>query len=447
MSGSSVTNAIRCCVSIRLARTMRWATVAAGRLKPRAISWVVRPATIRSVRATCPSVASSGWQHIAISRSWSSAIPAASVPGAVPPGGVRPSSSGRSDASRSCALLESRTRLRARLRHTVISQAPGRSGMPCKGHRSNAASSVSWATSSAACRSPVIRSATAMSRGHSSRNAAVRAASSGLLTVRSLLSSRPSAAAPPPGSRSRLPTRPPACRPPVHRWPPRSGRRAAQPQNRAAGQRTATAPSAAASYAMQPLPRHDERRRPGPVRLARQVPAAGCRPIGTSSSDWSDLTDLDRAELHVRAAGSDRGCRLDAERLDDEVAGNNLLRLGKRPVEDPLLAVAGADPLGLGHRVQRRAALDDALADQAHRVLADPLHRVLALLFGRDQLRVLIQHEHELHRSILLLARRAWCLHPLRHQRDPQIDMNAERLPPEAARAGNHRRLTIPPPP
>jgi hypothetical protein len=41
-----------------------------------------------------------------------------------------PSSSGRSDAIRCCARLASRTRLRARLRRLVISQAPGRSGMP-----------------------------------------------------------------------------------------------------------------------------------------------------------------------------------------------------------------------------------------------------------------------------------------------------------------------------
>ena len=56
------------------ARTMRWASVAGGARKARAISSVVRPEISRSVSATWASADSEGWQHVKIRRSGSSAI-------------------------------------------------------------------------------------------------------------------------------------------------------------------------------------------------------------------------------------------------------------------------------------------------------------------------------------------------------------------------------------
>ena len=60
--------------SFRFARTSRWATVASGTTSALATSGTVSPPTIRSVRATCASGASAGWQHVKISRRRSSGI-------------------------------------------------------------------------------------------------------------------------------------------------------------------------------------------------------------------------------------------------------------------------------------------------------------------------------------------------------------------------------------
>ena len=54
------------------ARTSRCAIVGSGTRKARAISAVVRPPSVRSVSATCASVASAGWQHVKMSSSRSS---------------------------------------------------------------------------------------------------------------------------------------------------------------------------------------------------------------------------------------------------------------------------------------------------------------------------------------------------------------------------------------
>ncbi len=58
---------------LALARVMRWATVASGTSRARAISAVVNPPTARSVSATCDGGRSAGWQHITSSASESSA--------------------------------------------------------------------------------------------------------------------------------------------------------------------------------------------------------------------------------------------------------------------------------------------------------------------------------------------------------------------------------------
>ena len=56
----------------RFARTSRWAIVASGTRNARAISAVVSPPSVRSVSATCASVASAGWQQVKTSSSRSS---------------------------------------------------------------------------------------------------------------------------------------------------------------------------------------------------------------------------------------------------------------------------------------------------------------------------------------------------------------------------------------
>ena len=64
----------------------------------------------------------------------------------------------------------------ARCFAVAISQAPGPSGTPWTGHCSSAITRVSWASSSAAPTSPVIRARAAMRRGDSIRQTASIAA-------------------------------------------------------------------------------------------------------------------------------------------------------------------------------------------------------------------------------------------------------------------------------
>jgi hypothetical protein len=62
---------------LALARTSRFAIVASDTRQARAISAVLRPASVRSVSATRASSDSAGWQQVNSSRSRSSAIPLA----------------------------------------------------------------------------------------------------------------------------------------------------------------------------------------------------------------------------------------------------------------------------------------------------------------------------------------------------------------------------------
>ena len=176
-SGSS--NGTPASPSVRLARTMRWATVGSGSRKARAISAVLRPPSRRRVSAARASGASSGWQAMNIRRSRSS------------PTGLSSIASGRrcaacSWASRSCTSASSRSRCSrswrrrsiARCRAVVISQAPGRSGTPSAGQRSSAATSASCASSSARSRSRTSRSSAPTSGADSMRQiASIRAPS------------------------------------------------------------------------------------------------------------------------------------------------------------------------------------------------------------------------------------------------------------------------------
>ena len=71
-SPRGTSNGTRASARVRLARTIRWATVGSGTRKARAISSVVSPPSRRSVSATRASVDSTGWQAMKMSRSRSS---------------------------------------------------------------------------------------------------------------------------------------------------------------------------------------------------------------------------------------------------------------------------------------------------------------------------------------------------------------------------------------
>ena len=154
--------------------------VGSGTRKARAISFVVMPASVRRVSATCASNDRAGWQQVNIKRSRSSGT----------------SSSGASSSSPVAMTATSRvldapirarrTRSTARWRATVVSQAPGRRGMPSRGQRSSALAKASCAHSSARSQSPVSRTMVATTRPHSAWNASATAAStSGVTSPRS----------------------------------------------------------------------------------------------------------------------------------------------------------------------------------------------------------------------------------------------------------------------
>ena len=347
-----------CSWSTRLARTMRCAIVADGTWKPRAISAVVSPPTIRSVSATCASREISGWQHSMIRRSLSSGIE--SRHGRRDAAAAAVSLLASSAATDSCAraLVLSRSTLRARLRHTVISQAPGLSGIPVSGHRSRAATSVSAATSSAACRSAVIRSAAPIRLGHSSRNSDASAASVCSVTARS---PHPGLAARHVAERQHRDPAPaevlPALRQPLaaaaadlhneaEHWPARAS---------VIGHRDGAHQPPATQSLMPGRQRGRVSGRQGGGPLG--PPGTGCPPAGTRSSHRHDLADLDRAKLRVRAPLGDRHGSGDVGRLDQEVSGDDLLALGERPVRRAG-PVTGPDLLRLlmGAAASRRSA-------------------------------------------------------------------------------------------
>src|SRR5262249_37270122 len=157
---------------VRLARTMRWATVASGTRNARAISSVVRPPSRRSVSATRDSVGRTGWQAVNTRRRRSSPMSsrAASRSGAVSScwaSSSRPISS----CLRSIRLLR-RTRSIARYFAVAMSQAPGLFGTPDSGHCSSAATRASCARSSARPTSRTTRARPAMSLADSIRQTA-----------------------------------------------------------------------------------------------------------------------------------------------------------------------------------------------------------------------------------------------------------------------------------
>jgi hypothetical protein len=128
------------------------------------------PHSVRRASATWASNASAGWQQVNISRSRSS--------------GTSGSGSARSDGGQSMATSRSfaaptafrRNRSMARLRAAVVSQAPGRRGIPSRGQVCAASANASPAHSSARSQSPVTLIMVATSCPHSSRNDSASAA-------------------------------------------------------------------------------------------------------------------------------------------------------------------------------------------------------------------------------------------------------------------------------
>src|SRR5881628_2173071 len=147
---------------LALARTSRCAMVGAGTRNAFAISSVERPPSVRSVRATCASVASAGWQHVKIRRSRSSGTGASSS--------SANSSMCRAISSCFCARrARRRSRSIALWRAVETSQAAGFPGVPDIGHCSSAAANASWSDSSATSKSPSRRMSVARIRPYSVR--------------------------------------------------------------------------------------------------------------------------------------------------------------------------------------------------------------------------------------------------------------------------------------
>jgi hypothetical protein len=147
------------------ARTSRWAIVAVGTRKARAISSVSRPPSVRRVRATCASGASAGWQQVKIRRRRSSGIsPGSRGAGAAALASVTASASSF-EISRACR----RRRSMALCRAVRISQARGTGGTPVAGHWSTAAAKASWVASSARSKSRTSRIRVATIRPQSER--------------------------------------------------------------------------------------------------------------------------------------------------------------------------------------------------------------------------------------------------------------------------------------
>src|SRR5947207_6028 len=147
---------------VRLARTMRWATVGSGTRWARAISSVVRPPSRRSVIATLASGESTGWQAVNMRLRRSSPRSSLCSIAASRSGTIASCCAASSSCLRSASLAR-RSRSMARCLPVAMSQAPGLSGTPDSGHCSRAARSASWATSSAIPMSRTIRARPATS--------------------------------------------------------------------------------------------------------------------------------------------------------------------------------------------------------------------------------------------------------------------------------------------
>ena len=163
---------------LRLARTMRWASVLSLTRNARAICGVVRPTTARRVSASRASGASAGWQHANSSASRSSVPDPAGAGGRGPGGQVR------------CRVLR-RTPSRALRWAATWSHAPGLSGGPSRRQVVSASTTADCTASSARSKSPNRRESRATNGPASSRSTCARRPSVGaVLTWRRSLELR-----------------------------------------------------------------------------------------------------------------------------------------------------------------------------------------------------------------------------------------------------------------
>jgi len=149
--------------------------------KARATSAVDSPHSSRSVRATCASTASAGWQQVQIRRNRSSGRSPSASP-RYSAGGATSSMTNSGIARRNSASR--RIRSNARLRAVVVSQAAGRVGTPLSRHDDSARAYASCTHSSARSRSRVTRTVAARTKPHSRRCASATAVDASLPAIR-----------------------------------------------------------------------------------------------------------------------------------------------------------------------------------------------------------------------------------------------------------------------
>src|SRR5258707_1868540 len=159
--------------SVRFARTSRWAIVDSLTRNARAVSAVVRPPSSRRVSATRASEESSGWQQVNIRPSRSSPTSSSSAASKSARSiAIRIPTSRASSSCLRSKVVWRRARSIARFLAVAMSQARGLSGTPDSGQRVRAATSASWARSSARPTSRTIRARAAMRRADSIRQTA-----------------------------------------------------------------------------------------------------------------------------------------------------------------------------------------------------------------------------------------------------------------------------------
>src|SRR4051812_35173468 len=295
---------------------------------------------MRSVSAIRPDVDSTGWQQMKISRRTSSSMWSGStVPGSTVPVPLVSSSRAISSVLRS-SVLSRRSRSIARCLAVAMSQAPGLSGTPDSGHCSSAATSASWARSSASPTSRTIRVRPAIRRVDSIRQTAS-----------------------------------------IAWWVAACDTR---PLRLAVGGRLVSQ----AVLQLAQLGRH----------LVAEI-------VGLE-----DLPDLDLAATlrRVRAALGPLDGLVERLALPQPVAGDQLLGLGERPVDDAALRTAELHARTLRAGVESLALEHHA---RLHELLVVPAHRGEQLLAGHlpclGLLRRLHHHYEPRHLSLLCRRRRS----------------------------------------
>ena len=131
----------------------------------RAISSTARPQSVLSVKATCASRASAGWQQVKISLSRSSTNGSSTRPG----GGAAASVREAISALLAARVFARRSRSIALWRAVETSQARGLAGTPPAAHCSRATAKASCSASSARSKSRRRRMSVARARARSSR--------------------------------------------------------------------------------------------------------------------------------------------------------------------------------------------------------------------------------------------------------------------------------------